>query len=601
MKWITWSVLACSLTSSLYYLPDISPAVSTTYLQQEQNSPTAPIQSSNWVATDAVGRTLPTVSQTGSPRKNKYVGIFYLTWHGAYEPRTIYDVTKILKTNPTNPQYGPRNAFHWWGEPEVGYYRADDPWIIRRNLQLLMLAGIDILFLDATNGDIYLPVVKKLCEISISMRKSGMPTPYICFITNTNGAQTVMALYQQIYAPGLYSDLWFGWQGKPLILGKVEEMTDPTIRNFFTWRYSWEFTDAKNQPNHWQWLDNTPQNYGWHTNPNVPEEIPVASASLPVFGVGKSNVGGRSAALNRYKVATTTGQGLHFAEQWKRALTVNPSVVFVTSWNEWIAQRYIADTTERTMLFKHFVDHKMKQGETFFQDSYNEEYNRDIEPMKGGYTDNYYYQLVSNIRRFKGMPAPDAASPARTIPIDGKFTEWTTIKPAYMDPKGDVLHRNWLGADNKIRYVNNTGRNDITDSHVAYDTKNAYFHAKTAKKLTPSTGKNWMLLFIDTDQSAKTGWAGYDFLINQTIKGNQTSISHWNGKAWQAVGTGSLRYAGNELELSIPLSSIRQTSGKVQFDFHWADNIQKTSTITEFFLNGDSAPDRRFNYRYVSK
>jgi hypothetical protein len=38
--------------------------------------------------------------------------------------------------------------------------------------------------------------------------------------------------------------------------------------------------------------------------------------------------------------------------------------------------------------------------------------------------------------------------------------------------------------------------------------------------------------------------------------------------------------------------------GKAAFDFHWADNIQKLGDISEFSLHGDSAPDRRSNYRF---
>ena len=38
-----------------------------------------------------------------------------------------------------------------------------------------------------------------------------------------------------------------------------------------------------------------------------------------------------------------------------------------------------------------------------FVDLYNQEYSRDVEPMHGGHTDNYYYQMVSNIRKYKGV------------------------------------------------------------------------------------------------------------------------------------------------------------------------------------------------------
>ena len=34
-------------------------------------------------------------------------------------------------------------------------------------------------------------------------------------------------------------------------------------------------------------------------------------------------------------------KGLGFQEQWDRAIETKPGVVFVTQWNEWIAQRFV--------------------------------------------------------------------------------------------------------------------------------------------------------------------------------------------------------------------------------------------------------------------
>lgn len=595
----TTGVLASLLLIQLSFRVDKTDISTITY-QGPANSPAHALWNADWVATDDLGRSLPNRSETGPTRAGKYVGIFYFPWHGEYHKK-IYDISKMLRANPAKPAYGPVGAFHWWGEPEAGYYRADDPWLIRRNLQMLTNAGIDILFMDATNGDTYLRTLRKLCAVSMEMRKQGQTTPYICIITKHKAKETVSDLYANFYAKNQYSDLWFRWQGKPLILGIQEEISDPAQRNFFTWRYSWQFTDAKAQPGHWQWLDNTPQNYGWVDDPNKPEQIPVAVASHPVFGVGKSNANSRGVTLNRFRTTSVTSEGRHFAEQWKRALTVDPSVVFVTGWNEWIAQRFVADTNDRSQVFKNFIDHKMHHGETFFQDQYNEEFNRDIEPMKGGYTDNYYYQLVANVRRFKGLNAVDAATPARTITIDGKFTEWETVKPVFADPQGDAANRDWLRYDNKIRLINKTGRNDIVESRITYDKNSVYAFVKTAKPITTSSGRNWMLLFIDSDQSKKTGWVGYDLVVNRQVSVNgQTSIHRWVKGSWQSVGKATYKLAGNRLEIKAS-KNILGLKSTPAFDFHWADNIQQWNTITEFFLNGDSAPDRRFNYRYTGR
>ena len=53
------------------------------------------------------------------------------------------------------------------------------------------------------------------------------------------------------------------------------------------------------------------------------------------------------------------------------------------------------------------------------------------------------------------------------------------------------------------------------------------------------------------------------------------------------------------MEIKVPRSAIGQAAGtSVTFDFHWADNVQHDDDIIEFAVSGDSAPDRRFNYRY---
>jgi hypothetical protein len=63
------------------------------------------------------------------------------------------------------------------------------------------------------------------------------------------------------------------------------------------------------------------------------------------------------------------------------------------------------------------------------------------------------------------------------------------------------------------------------------------------------------------------------------------------------------RVSGNKLEIRVPRSDIGQGSGtaRVVFDFKWADNIQAVNDILQFSISGDSAPDRRFNYRYDTK
>jgi hypothetical protein len=167
-------------------------------------TPTSPgfsIENSNWIATDGLGRRIADYRQTGPVKTEKWVGLFYYIWHAGHAPTdTIYDNTKILKKNPVNPEYGPKGQFHYWGEPEAGYYRADDPWVIRRNIAMMATAGVDFIYFDVMNAFAYLPVVDRYCEISLEMRKSGIHAPYISFMTHSKEGKTTNTLFDEIYA-----------------------------------------------------------------------------------------------------------------------------------------------------------------------------------------------------------------------------------------------------------------------------------------------------------------------------------------------------------------------------------------------------------------
>ena len=125
------------------------------------------------------GRTLPGYAEVGPKQTNKYVGMFYFLWHGAHGT-ALYDNTKLLAANPSNPQYGSPGTFHWWGEPEAGYYLATDPWVIRRNASMLVDAGVDVIFFDVTNAATYKTEYTALANTYQQIRSEGGKTPPVC-------------------------------------------------------------------------------------------------------------------------------------------------------------------------------------------------------------------------------------------------------------------------------------------------------------------------------------------------------------------------------------------------------------------------------------
>ena len=217
--------------------------------------------------------------------------------------------------------------------------------------------------------------------------------------------------------------------------------------------------------------------------------------------------------------------------------------------------------------------------------------------MKGGHGDNYYYQMVANIRSFKGMPEKPRYSPAQKVTIDGEFGEWEAVLPDFRSHKGNTLERDSPGWGD-LHYENKTGRNDIIRTKVTHDANNLYFYVETAAPLTSPQDPAWMRLFIDTGRNKATGWEGYDFVVNRTSPG-KTSIIEKSSGNWQWEKAGEVEYAfsGNQLEIKVPLKSLG-IEGKPNIEFKWSDNMQEDGNIMDFLLHGDVAPAGRFNYFY---
>ena len=561
-----------------------------------------------WTATDALGRTLPNAAEAGPVRQDKFVGIFYFLWMQKRENQGLYDISKLLAANPTDPKYGPVSAFHYWGEPYFGYYLNNDEWVIRRHAQMLTDAGIDTLILDVTNALTYPENYLAICRVYTEMRRAGEKTPQICFILHSRTPVTAQKLWDEFYSKNLYPELWFRWKNKPLILANPDELT-PALRDFFTVRNSWAWSGSKgwfgDGKDKWPWLDNSPQNPGWHESPDKPEEISVAVAQHPVSNIGRSYQAGKEPPVGE----RATEKGLYFTEQWKRALKVSPDFVFVTGWNEWIAQRFVSGKGGGPG----FLGRRLNEGETFFVDAYNEEFSRDIEPMRGGHGDNYYYQLVANVRRYKGVrPVPLASAP-KTISITAKagFCRlghgWSH---AYLGSVGDTAKRDHDGWGTAGPYRNTTGRNDFETMKVARDTWNLYFYARTNAPITPpSAGTNWMTLLLDTDGSAKTGWEGFDYAVQivPDAKGNLKTMlcRHKSGAKWEwePVLPVTMTQVGAQMQLAIPRKALGlgPEKGPLRLDFKWADNVPSSGDILEFLDHGDVAPGGRFRFRYQEK
>ena len=629
-----------------------------------------------WVGADALGRTMPLQQTVGPVKKDqrRVVGIFYITWHSdsANKMKSPYaaDVSKVLAKDPSarldgkNPLWT-ESSYHW-GEPEIGYFLSKDEYVIRKDMSMLADAGVDVLVMDVTNAVRYWDEWNVVFPVMQKMKAEGNKVPEFCFWAFNGPVITVVQdLYDRVYKQNQYKDLWFMWDGKPLLLYNgnpsvdangpgpqnpnphydPEAKTDASnphygdpdyaeefykdytkeVKTFFTlrtmwwgyyewagkrfigtednWSFGYDMGDARNR-------DVNPDDLV-STHKGSKEEAAVTPAQHPSSLIGKSWARDKyEPKLNEQDLPVPTyvpwlgktvknpeGYGIYFQQRWDEAIKANPQFLYINDWNEWTAGKYQPGGNGKTVFMG-------RESDYFFVDQYNSEFNRAVGPMKGGYTDNYYMQMAQNIRRYKGVrPIPVNRGLTR-IKIDGHFDDWDKVGVEYRDTIGDVFHRDYDGYGG-LHYKNDSGRNDIVTCKVAVDENNVYFYAQTEKPLTPHTDKNWMLLLIDADKNpSKSSWFGYDYIVNKRVTDSKrTIIMRYDpistSDLWMAAGTVSYRCAGNKLELALPRRLLGLRGNALEFDFHWADNPPDLNDPISLCVSGDSAPNRRFNYRCI--
>ncbi len=684
--------------------------------------------SDTWVATDALERKLPGFAEVGPPRADRTVGMFYFLWHGAHVQGGPYDVTRILGQDPSamgrpdSPLWGPLHVPHHWGESIFNYYLTDDAGVLRKHAQMLSDAGVDMVVFDVTNQLSYPEWYRALLREWGAWRKLGNRTPQIAFLTPFwDPGKVTRELWRDLYQAGLGSELWFRWDGKPLILAdpdlldtreehgrqnlavelqpggalgqsfeaaqsfravggrfpnwgatnasmtltllrggpggervaaeRYHEVADNAwvmlgfstpqppgtyyleasevggrigwwshteeaiphgqsftngvparggrtlrlmmaddeaerIRGFFTFRKPQpDYFRGPTRSNMWSWLEVFPQHV-FRNDKGEKEQMSVGVAQNAVGGrLGSmSEVGARGRSWYNGAMDTrpdAVRYGLNAEEQWAHALAEDPRLVFVTGWNEWIAGR--------------FAEFNGIRKPVMFVDQFDQEHSRDIEPMRGGHGDDYYWQLVSWIRRYKGVRSPTEVRSA-PITIDGRFEDWDRVQPEFRDTLGDPVQRNHRGWATNVTYRNESGRNDILVSKVSAGPRKVSFLVRTAQALSVPGGTNWMVLFLDTDADVRTGWLGYEYVVNRAEPG---SLERHEGPGfrWKRVGTVDWRHAGSALELSLPWRRLGLSGPPRALDFKWADNCIALGDWSDFTLNGDAAPNDRFNFR----
>lgn len=565
--------------------------------------PSAYLSAQPLAGTDELGRTLPQNDETGDPKSDRQVGMFYFLWCGDEHSLVsdhYWDLTKIVAEHPEvledkdnkwwgSPEF---SRFYYWGEPIYGYYRSDDYWVHLRSMQLLTDAGVDFVVIDATNAFVYEKQADVLMRAMDAVRKQGKNPPRIVFYTNTQSGDRIQQAYEAFYKPGApyyHPECWYYLDGKPLIIGVTAQTKGREYENFFTYRES-QWPNEPDKANGWPWISFTRPQKVYSNASGEREIINVSVSQHPDWeaGMGGSAFYGNTKNWGRCYHNGHPGDpskdivyGYNFQEQWDYALKQDVPFVFVTGWNEWVAGRW--PSTDKN------PEH------SWFCDQASPEYSRDLEPtLTAGMKDNYYMQLVANVRRYKGVEAASDPGPDKKI---RSMEDWDEVPATYRDYIGDTDPRNHPAAFTvpAVTYTNNTGRNDFELMKVARDRRNLYFYVQTVDPIQLEEADNCMTLWIDVDRNPETGWYGYDYRVNYG-----SELQQYENGVWRTISDVASETEGNRMFVTIPCNVLQGISADPDIEFKWSDNMQQADPM-DWYVNGDAAPGGRFNYIYTTK
>ena len=547
----------------------------------------------NITAVDEYGR----VTTTGDLRKqDKKVGVFYHVWHGTHNTG-IFDITQLLENDPESlwdpkgNEYSPLKAFHHWGQPLYGYYHSADPWVISRHVELFTMAGVDYLVYDLTNTVIYTDAINAIFAVLDKYQKQGFNVPKVAFYTNSASGQTIKRCYNLFYKDDTYSSLWYRMDGEhPLIIGQSDDLyracTEEEfneISNFFQIRESqWPDATKFNRREGFPWMD-------WdYPQLNYSGTMSVSLAQHPGMRMseGKDTNHGRGFNYQTFQNdEASMREGTNVEGQWKTVFDNYDQVnnVFVTGWNEWIAQKMVDGNDQ-----------------VFFVDTFNEPYSRDMEMMKGGYGDNFYLQFSRNIKKYAWSEPKHYKYSNKTIDInDFSLEQWNDVK-AYRDFEGDAMERDFYRADRTEKYYDNSNRNDIINTYITHDANNLYVRVETKDKLTTPSNSDaaWMNLMISLGKNDNS-FASFNYIINRSRNGNKASIEKLTSNFTPTnVGECDISYLDNVIQYAIPLSLINRDDKNFEVGVKVCDNIQEKNDIQDYYVSGDSAPIGRLSYSY---
>lgn len=597
--------------------PDVDPGI--LRVPDDRDLTAAEYSVLNVAGTDDFGRVISPVD--GKVNADRYVGMFYFLTLGQHTNHTgIYDINLITHEGANLDAFTKYDTFitpvgsaHFWGEPVWGYYHSCDPWVMRKQIEMLTMAGVDFLVLDTSNNVLYENVTKILFDLLLEYQSKGWDVPKVMYYLGDHDLapdlQVIGQVYDSFYGKDTYKSLWFTPNDpeKPMIvapgdviaaLAKSSSVREKQMSAFFDFRVTQWPTEEVLHENGAPWIDFVyPQRSqdGW-INLSIAQHV-----SVNMTDVQRSRGRGWYPTSKRPN-GQYTGKNdhenwrmnLNFQAQWDTVLNMTPAeraddarFVFLTGWNEWVAEKL-----------------RIEDGNYFTCDTFNPEYSRDIEPSRSaGMKDYAYFLTVKNIHGDNYAPAVHYEYPAATPDITKDDTNlWETSGAVYRDFTGECADRNFKAMAGDTVYKDTTGRNDIDTISILRDDQYLYFRITCVDAITPHEAGDtgWMNLWLKTPRAEGDLMGGYEYVVNYEVSEGKSRILRCKSPAsMESVGEADVNVFGNAMIIRIPLQAIGLTRYEYQVEFKVTDNVQNMiADPLNLYSTGDAAPIGSLNFSF---
>lgn len=600
--------------------PETPPEPSVERVPDDRDLTAAQYSVLNITGTDDFGRVISPVD--GKVNDDRYVGMFYFLTLGQHANHTgIYDINKITFDSTDHKAFTEFDTFitpvgsaHFWGEPVWGYYHSCDAWVMRKQIEMLTMAGVDFLVLDTSNNVLYENVTKILFELLLEYQAQGWDVPKVVYYLGKHelsaDISVIKRVYEIFYSREAYKSLWFTPNDpeKPMIVApdnviaafaKSNNKLEQELSGFFDFRVTQWPNEGYHHENGAPWMDfRYPQTsqQGW---------ISLSTAqhvTIRMTDIRGSRGRGWYPTKQRPNNGEWSGKNdhdnwrkdLNFQAQWDTVLNMTPEqraedarFVFLTGWNEWVAE-------------------KLRAGDKdyFTCDTYCPEYSRDIEPSRSnGMKDYCYFMTVMNIHNDNFAPAVHYEYPAATPDITKDDTAvWETSKATYRDFTGECGDRNYKAMAGDTVYTDTTGRNDIDTVTVLRDSEYLYFRITCVDAITEHQAGDhgWMNLWLKTAKAEGDLLGGYEFVVNYEVNGNKSQILRCKSPAdMQSVGEADVNVYGKAMIVRIPLEALGLSENSYQVEFKVTDNVQDmVNDPLNLYSTGDAAPIGSLNFSF---